>query len=173
MYRISAVCTGNICRSPMAQFCLTRAFRDAGLETRVRVTSAGVSAWEAGRPMDDRARAELLKHGFQAQELAPFRAHAFEAGEFAAHDLILALDYGHLAELQERAPAAADRRKIRLLRSFDPAAADLAPEQLGIEDPWYGDMADFDSSYTLISAAVPGVVRHVAAALDAASGGTR
>ena len=170
MYRISAVCTGNICRSPMAQFCLTRAFDDAGLGARVTVSSAGVTGWEAGRPMDDRTKTELLKHGFPAADIAPFRAHAFELEEFATLDLILALDYGHLLELQERAPSAADREKIRLLRSFDPAAADLAPEQLGIEDPWYGDMSDFDSSYALISAAVPGIVQYVVAALDTASG---
>lgn len=170
MYRISAVCTGNICRSPMAQFCLTRAFNDAGLGSRVRVTSAGVTGWEAGRPMDDRTKTELLKHGFPAVEIEPFRAQAFEPEEFSALDLILALDYGHLLELQDRAPSPADRMKIRLLRSFDPAAAGLAPEQLGIEDPWYGDMRDFDSSYALITAAVPGVVQHVAAVLDTASG---
>ncbi|WP_341395172.1 low molecular weight protein-tyrosine-phosphatase [Arthrobacter sp. G119Y2] len=170
MYRISAVCTGNICRSPMAQFCLTRAFEDAGLGARVSVTSAGVTGWEAGRPMDDRTRAELLKHGFSAADLAPFRARAFEPEEFAALDLILALDYGHLLELQDLARTETDRDKIRLLRSFDPAAAGLPPEQLGIEDPWYGDMRDFDSSYALITAAVPGIVQHAAAALVAASG---
>ena len=170
MYRISAVCTGNICRSPMAQFCLTRAFNDAGLGDRVRVTSAGVTGWEAGRPMDDRTRTELLQHGFAAADLDPFRAHAFELEEFSSHDLILALDHGHLRELQDRAPSAADRKKIRLIRSFDPAAAGLAPEQLSIEDPWYGDMRDFDSSYALIQAAVPGIVQHVAAVLDSASG---
>ena len=165
MYRISAVCTGNICRSPMAQFCLTRAFADAGLEADVSVTSAGVTAWEAGRPMDDRTKAELLKHGFSAADLEPFRARALEPEEFSTLDLILALDYGHLLELQDRAPTAADRDKIRLLRSFDPAAAGLPPEQLGIEDPWYGDMSDFDSSYALIEAAVPGVVDYVRTAL--------
>ena len=173
MYRISAVCTGNICRSPMAQFCLVRAFENAGLGAAVEVTSAGVTAWEAGRPMDDRAKSELLNHGFPAAGVEAFRARAFEAEEFARLDLILALDNGHLQELQDRAPTPADRDKVRLIRSFDPAAAGVPQEQLGIDDPWYGDMSDFDSSYALISAAVPGVVQYVAAALDSSSGTAR
>ncbi|MCC9197018.1 low molecular weight protein-tyrosine-phosphatase [Arthrobacter sp. zg-Y820] len=168
MYRIMTVCTGNICRSPMAQFCLARAFDDAGLGSEVTVDSTGVTGWEAGRPMDDRTFAELAGHGFAPQELAPFRARAFTADDFAHRDLILAMDYGHLLELQDRAGSARDRGKVRMIRSFDPASAGLPPEKQGIDDPWYGDMSDFDSSYALIQASVPGVVEYVRAALDAA-----
>jgi len=164
MYRIITVCTGNICRSPMAQFCLTRAFSDAQLADRVTVDSAGVTGWEAGRPMDPRTAAELLQHGFAEQPLASFRARAFETGWYRGRDLILALDYGHLTHLLAEAPAS-DHAKIRMLRSFDPAAAALPVAQQGIDDPWYGDMSDFDSSYALIQAAVPGVVDFVRTAL--------
>ncbi|MFZ3451888.1 low molecular weight protein-tyrosine-phosphatase [Arthrobacter sp. 7Tela_A1] len=164
MYRIITVCTGNICRSPMAQFCLTRALRDAGLEEGVTVDSAGVSGWEAGRPMDPRTAAELQKNGFGEPALDSFRARAFEPEWYRDRNLILALDYGHFTHLQAEAPAR-DRGKIRMLRSFDPAAAGLPPRQQGIEDPWYGDMSGFDSSYALIMAAVPGVVDFVRSAL--------
>lgn len=169
MYRIMTVCTGNICRSPMAQFCLSRAFDEAGLGSEVAVDSTGVTGWEAGRPMDDRTAAELAGHGFAPRDLAPFRARAFTTGSFADRDLILAMDYGHLLELQELAGSGPERGKVRLIRSFDPASAGLPPEKQGIEDPWYGDMSDFDASYALIQASVPGVVQYVRAALAAAA----
>lgn len=165
MYRIITVCTGNICRSPMAQFCLTRAFDDAGLGALVTVDSAGVTDWEAGRPMDDRTADELAGHGFERTALAPFRARAFAPGWFRDRDLILAMDHGHLTELQSRAGTGQERAKVRLIRSFDPASASLPPEQQGIEDPWYGDMRDFDSSYEMIQASVPGVLEYVRTAL--------
>lgn len=177
MYRIIAVCTGNICRSPMAEFSLARAFSEAGLGSEVRVESAGISDWEAGRPMDDRAADELLRHGFEAGPLRAFRARMFEAGWFPGLDLILALDHGHLEYLQALAPNRAARDKIRLLRSFDPAVSTApgspAPAALDIEDPWYGDRSDFDSAFTLIEAAVPSVVRHVRTALDSRAGSGR
>ncbi|MGW9403544.1 low molecular weight protein-tyrosine-phosphatase [Arthrobacter sp. NPDC055585] len=164
MYRIITVCTGNICRSPMAQFCIERALAEAGLEAQTEVDSAGVTGWEAGRPMDPRTAAELLKHNYPGPALDSFRARAFEAEWYGSRDLILALDYGHLTHLQAEAPQA-DRDRIRMLRSFDPAAARLPASEQGIDDPWYGDMSDFDSSYALIEAAVPGVVDYVRTAL--------
>ncbi|WP_312182578.1 low molecular weight protein-tyrosine-phosphatase [Arthrobacter sp.] len=164
MFRIITVCTGNICRSPMAQFCLTRAFSEAQLADDVSVDSAGVTGWEAGRPMDPRTAAELRKHHFPEPPLERFRARAFEPEWYRTRDLILALDHGHLTHLQAEAPAP-ERARIRMLRSFDPAAATLPVDQQGIEDPWYGDMSAFDSSYALIQAAVPGVVDFVRSAL--------
>ena len=52
MYRIAVVCTGNICRSPMAEFMLREAFGRAGLGESVEVASAGTTSWEAGEPID-------------------------------------------------------------------------------------------------------------------------
>ena len=168
MFRIITVCTGNICRSPMAQFCLTRAFSDAQLAEEVSVDSAGVTGWEAGRPMDPRTAAELRMHSFPGAPLDDFRARAFEPGWYRTRDLILAMDYGHLTHLRAEAPAGA-HTKIRMMRSFDPAAAKLPADQQGIEDPWYGDTSAFDSSYALIQAAVPGVVDFVRSALAESS----
>lgn len=54
-YRVIAVCTGNICRSPMAELMLSAAFAEAGLGDLVMVDSAGTTAYEAGRPIDPRA----------------------------------------------------------------------------------------------------------------------
>ena len=163
----------------MAQFALARAFREnraacvgaaadaaAAEAAAVEVDSAGLSGWEAGKPMDKRAAAELRCHGYAADAIAAFRAREFSPEWFAGRDLILAMDYGHYQELARLAPTPADRAKVMMLRAFDPALQTPGgrPEpsaDLGIEDPWYGDAKDFESAYGLISAAVPGVREYV------------
>ena len=56
MYTIMTVCTGNICRSPMAEIVLRKYVEDAGLADRVQVKSSGVSSEEHGNPIDRRAQ---------------------------------------------------------------------------------------------------------------------
>ena len=165
MFRIQTVCTGNICRSPMAQFALDRALTGTG--ARVAVDSSGLTGWEAGKPMDTRAAAELRRHGYPDAGISAFRAREFQPEWFSSLDLILAMDYGHYLELSLQAPTAADRAKVMMLRAFDPALQTSAgrPEPspgLSIEDPWYGNRKDFETAYALIDAAVPGVVDYVA-----------
>ena len=165
MFRIQTVCTGNICRSPMAQLALDRALRAANLQD-VAVDSSGLTGWEAGKPMDRRAAAELRRHGYPEAEISAFRAREFQPEWFSGRDLILAMDYGHYQELSLLAPTAQDRAKVVMLRAFDPAlqtpGGQPAPSpELSIEDPWYGDRTDFESAYGLIDAAVAGVVGYV------------
>ncbi|OLT03303.1 protein tyrosine phosphatase [Kocuria sp. CNJ-770] len=165
MYSIVAVCTGNICRSPMAEFALRRAFEAAGLGERVRVDSAGVSDEELGNPVDPRAGDLLCREGLDASAHA---AQAFDPARFADRDLVLALDLVHWRRLRALAPDAPAAEKVRLLREFDPAVAGSEHTELGIYDPWYGGAEDFETTYGMIAAAVPGVVRAVAGELDAA-----
>lgn len=167
-YRVCVVCWGNICRSPMGEFVLRQAFEDAGLGDRVVVSSAGTSTEELGRPMDRRTVATMVRHGIRDSGFGAKRAHQFRADSFDEADLVLAADHVHDEILRRRARGPEDAAKVRLLRSFDPAAA--AAGTLGMDDPWYGDDADFDTTYAEIVAAVPGIVEHVRGELDALEG---
>jgi protein-tyrosine phosphatase len=160
-YRIITVCTGNICRSPMAALMLAEALAAEGLTAAV-VDSAGTTAYEAGRPIDPRAARKLLAHGISSDRHV---AREWRAEWFQGHDLILALDVDHYGWLRQAAPDPAALAKIRMLRSFDPAVAERDLLDQGIEDPWYGGHADFDLTWDLIHAAVPGIVEHVRAQL--------
>ena len=62
-YRVTVVCTGNICRSPMGEFILRERFEEAGLGDRVVVDSAGTHSWEVGNPADPRTLAVLARNG--------------------------------------------------------------------------------------------------------------
>ncbi|WP_299443912.1 low molecular weight protein-tyrosine-phosphatase [uncultured Phycicoccus sp.] len=164
-YRITVVCHGNICRSPMAAFLLREAFTDAGLDGLVEVDSAGTSTEELGNPAHPRTIATLRRHGHPDVGWADHRARQFRADWFDDVDLVLAADHPHADRLERLARDADERGRIRLLRSFDPEAA--AAGELGMDDPWYGGDAEYEQTYAEIGAAVPGIVEHVRRALDA------
>ncbi|GAB4098324.1 low molecular weight protein-tyrosine-phosphatase [Sinomonas halotolerans] len=156
-YRILTVCTGNICRSPMAESMIAHALREAGFEGFAAVDSAGTTHYEVGRPIDPRAARILGLHGLAAPTHA---ARQFDPAWYHERELILALDVDHYGHLRENAPAGTEH-KVRMMREFDPAVAHLDHLDQGIEDPWFGDHRDFELTWTLLAAAVPGVIEHV------------
>ncbi|HET7139785.1 MAG TPA: low molecular weight phosphotyrosine protein phosphatase, partial [Arthrobacter sp.] len=119
-YRIITVCTGNICRSPMAEMMLTAAFQAEGLGSDVSVDSAGTTGYEAGRPIDPRAARRLAVTRLSSGHHV---AREWQAPWFSERDLILALDIDHYAWLRDAAPDAESMNKVRMLRSFDPRVA--------------------------------------------------
>jgi protein-tyrosine phosphatase len=165
-YRVMTVCTGNICRSPMAQVVLAERIREAGLVDAVVVDSTGVSDEEHGNPIDRRAARVLAAHGY---DVPAHKARRITAAELAERDLVLAMTSSHanaLRAVARRADLSAER--IRMLRSFDPAAPSRGPEhRLDVDDPWYGDQAGFEVTLAEIEAAADGVVQHVRAQLAA------
>ncbi|WP_342742325.1 low molecular weight protein-tyrosine-phosphatase [Kocuria massiliensis] len=154
MYRIVTVCTGNICRSPMAEYLLRRAAEESGLDGVV-VDSAGVSDEEQGNPIDPRARKVLARLGIDTQDHS---ARQVTRRDLADCDLVLALDLPHEKALRRMASDEEQASKIHLLREFDPAVSDQAHEDLGIYDPWYGDASDFEATFAMIRDAVDGVI---------------
>ena len=65
MYTVMTVCTGNICRSPMAEIILRAEFERRGLADKVNVESSGVSDEEYGNPIDRRAVKVLKERGYE------------------------------------------------------------------------------------------------------------
>lgn len=152
------VCTGNICRSPMAEIVLRDRFGAAGMDDVV-VDSTGVSDEEAGNPIDPRAAAALARRGY-----SPGDAHVARQAvrdDVAARGLVLAMTNQHARRLRTLSPEA----DVRLFRTFDPAAAGLPERALDVADPWYGGPADFEACLDEIEAAADGVVAHVKAEL--------
>lgn len=149
---VSFVCTGNICRSPMAEKIFATHLSRAGLADRVRVSSAGTGAWHVGDDADRRTTATLRKYGYPIGHVA-----AALGSDHRDADLLIALDTSHERELA-RLGVPSDRR--RLLRSFDPAAD--GPD---VPDPYYGDTADFELVRDQIEAAMPGLLDWVREAL--------
>jgi protein-tyrosine phosphatase len=153
-FRVVFVCTGNICRSPMADV-VFRWFADqAGLSSRVASSSAGTGEWHVGELADRRTLAALERRGYDGSR---HRARQFAQEDFERNDLIVALDRSHERILTERAGSAADVDKIVLLRSFDPNARDL----LDVPDPYYGGPAMFDDVLGMIETASRALFRQL------------
>jgi protein-tyrosine phosphatase len=152
------VCSGNICRSPIAEVVLRRLAEQAGLGDRVEVESAGMGTWHVEEPADPRAVIVLQEHGYDG---SAHRAQGFDPAWFADRDLVVAMDQGHLRELRALAPDAQARDRVRLLRSFDPAA----PPAAEVADPYFGDARDFATVLEQVEAACTGLLAQVKAVL--------
>lgn len=99
--KILFVCTGNVCRSPMAAAIFAKKAKEAGFEDVMLSDSAGTSDAHEGEPCDARAVLTCRRRDVQ---LAGHRARQVEASDFEKFDLILAMDWEVLTELQQRAP---------------------------------------------------------------------
>ena len=164
-YRVMIVCTGNICRSPMAQVVLAERLRRAG-PADVAVDSAGISDEEHGNPIDPRAARVLAAHGYP---VPAHRAKRITAADLAERDLVLAMTSSHAraVRLLARGDDALSGR-VRMYRGFDPSAGTEGPEHLlDMDDPWSGDEAGFEVTLAQIEAAADAVVEHVREALAA------
>ncbi|MCS5735400.1 low molecular weight protein-tyrosine-phosphatase [Herbiconiux daphne] len=153
-FRICMVCTGNICRSPMAEIVLRDLVEKAGLSDQVIVSSAGTGEWHVGEHADPRTVAALESHGFDGQQ---HRARQFDPDWFDSLDLVVALDRSHERVLRSWARSDDDRAKIRLLLSFDPEFAGRSD----VPDPYYSDAAMFDSVLSMVEKASRGLFRQL------------
>lgn len=110
--RILIVCTGNICRSPLAEAMLRLQLRADGHDPQVQVRSAGTRAL-VGRPVDDtvlfvaRERSDLLR------ELQQHAAQQLNSTLLWWADLILIMEMPHARSIERMDRTA--RSKIHLL----------------------------------------------------------
>jgi protein-tyrosine phosphatase len=144
---VTFVCTGNICRSPVAALVFREHLRRAGLTELVEVSSAGTGGWHVGDPADPRAAKSLADGGYPTDHVAA----QLEDRHLAA-DLLVALDAGHERALRRLT----DPDRVRMLRSFDPDA-----DGLNVPDPYYGDRQGFDEVLAMVEAAMPGLLAWV------------
>jgi protein-tyrosine phosphatase len=153
-YRIVFVCTGNICRSPMAEVITRSLAADTRLEDGstmadyLEVRSAGTGPWHEGEPMHPLAAEALVRGGYPRHRHV---ARQFTKSEMGRIDLIVALDRRHRQTLRG---LGADPERLALLRSFDTAAGAAAD----VPDPYYGDQVVFDECRDMIAAACGGLV---------------
>lgn len=149
MKRILFVCLGNICRSPAAEGVLAAKAKARGLE--VFVDSAGTGGWHAGEAPDPRMIAACLRRGY---DISRQRAWQVETADFAAFDIMLAMDLSNQADLLALAPPGR-KADIRLFLDFADTAQRETP------DPYYGGGAAFEATLDLIEAGAEAFLDHL------------
>jgi len=143
------VCTGNICRSPMAEGLFRRLL---GRHKDIRIASAGVSALR-GQPASLHTVEVLRSLGI---DLAQFRSQPLSDELVAGATWIFAMTRSHLDTIQLLFPEAAD--KAFLVCEFDP---ELASTSLDIPDPIGLGLDAYERTRDILNRALPSVLKFI------------
>jgi len=144
---ILIVCTGNMCRSPMAEHLLRKMAADAGME-RVAVESAGIAP-AADRSIPPEALRALAVEGVDA---AAHKPKGLDAKMVRKADLILAMEPAHRAYVMTKFPEAAG--KVHLLTLY----AGIKRHD-GVADPYGGSDEDYGRAMADIKAALQSILK--------------
>lgn len=139
------VCTGNICRSPLAE-AIARAEAAARGWTEVACASAGTFAFP-GQPASGPGIAVAAAHGLDLTEHAS-RELSLELLEWA--DLIIGMEPSHARAAARLTPDAA----VRVMTDFLPA--DQGGSEGGVPDPYGGDVETYEATRELLTLAMRG-----------------
>ncbi len=146
------VCTGNLCRSPLAEGYMRKILADKGL-LEVKVSSAGCWAGN-GAPVSEGAQRVAEENGFQ---LSAHRSRPVTPEMVAQAGIVAVMDEIQREEVVNLAPAEED--KVVLLRSFAPDGT----TQSSIPDPYGADLDSFRYVFQLIKESVDGLYRSLVA----------
>lgn len=143
---VTFVCSGNICRSPMAEKMLAHQLAERGLGDVVRVTSAGTGSWHVGDAAHELTARVLRERGYPTDHHA-----ALLDDDHRSADMVVAMGRNHLRILRDQGIPA---ERVRMMRSFDPRSA---AHPLDVEDPYYGPLEEFEEAFAVIEASLPGL----------------
>jgi protein-tyrosine phosphatase len=160
-FRVLFVCTGNTCRSPLAEVALKRMLGESA--ERVEVRSAGVSAWD-GAPASDGARAVARAHGL---DLEHHRSRRLTSALLKDQDLVLLMNPGDLLRVRALDPDGG--AEVFGLADF----AKPRPEGTGIPDPYGGPPEAYEAALARIEEHLGRVVPYIQAELREREVGAR
>jgi protein-tyrosine-phosphatase len=146
---VLVVCTGNICRSPMAAALLRHLLHARGIDD-IEVRSAGTAPWD-GAPASEGSYLVSLEHGL---DLSSHRSRQLTTDIVADAGLILGMSTSHV----DRAIRLGGEGKSYLLGEY----AGEPAEDAEVADPFGGEIEEYRVTYdrlrSLLEAALPRLI---------------
>ena len=134
MKKVLFVCSGKICRSPMAEFVFREMARRRGLADVVDSESAGTNVFAPNSPVHNGTVRQLKRENIPYYQRG---SRNIVTADYDRYDYLLGMERSHVAAM-EREFGGDPEGKLRRLLDFTRHPRD-------IDDPWY--TGDFETSY--------------------------
>ncbi|MFN8652858.1 MAG: low molecular weight protein arginine phosphatase [Gemmatimonadales bacterium] len=148
MTHILLVCTGNTCRSPLAEAMLRKKLAERGVDG-VEVSSAGTGAWD-GAPASEGAYLVALEHGL---DLSAHRARLLTRELVTTADIVLTMARHHRARVEQLGTGI----QAHLLGEY----AGRSGADAEVRDPFGGDLEGYRETLVELDAMLGGVVERL------------
>lgn len=148
--KILFICTGNLCRSPLAEGYLKKLLKEKNL-SGVEISSAGLWAIE-GNTVEDAAYQVAAENGF---DLSNHRSRLLKPEDIKEASIILVMEYLQMREILITYPEA--KEKVRLLRSFAPDGTIKSD----IDDPYGLELESYREFFKQITESIEGLFKYL------------
>lgn len=153
--KILFVCSGNICRSPLAHKMFEKILQENDKIHQFEIDSCGTGMWHEGFNADERMRKLAHERGWTLDKIS----RQIKQDDFEKFDYILVMDRGHIYEIQNmlrKQPIF--NEKVQLFRNFDLEATENNNE---VPDPYYGGKEGFVHVYDMIERTCNHLFQHL------------
>ncbi|MEQ8673083.1 MAG: low molecular weight protein-tyrosine-phosphatase [Aggregatilineales bacterium] len=153
MINVLFVCLGNICRSPMADAVFQAQVKNAGLDDKIKVDSAGTGGWHIGETAHPGTRSTLKKHDIPYDG----RARQFKPDDLITFDYVLGMDASNFDHIQRNFDKDAHNAEINLFLHYANEAGTVTETE--VPDPYY--TGGFEHVFSLVERGGEALLNHI------------